>query len=214
MGQPLVSLPDLKTYLSVSGASDDALLSRLLAQATALLNKDCDRARAPFSDALTARVERQEARGGTRLRLDYPIASIASILVGRNFSAPDVTLDPTNPDHVMFEVGGRELIRTDGDYWNGAMGGLLSWQCGGPLHGGDRDPVPTFVQITYTTQPDLPADAALAIQSVVAQIYRRRGSEQVKSESLGQYSYQLADVAAGDSLWQAAVANHRAFEAL
>lgn len=214
MGQPLVTLTDLKAYLGSTPTTDDALLSRLLAQALALLNKDCDRTRAPFSDAITARVERQEARGGTRLRLDYPIAGVASILIGRNFSAPDATLDPTDPDQVMFEVGGRELIRTDGEYWNGAMAGLLSWQRGGSLNGGEVEPTPTFIQVTYTTQPDLPPDAALAVQSVVAQIYRRRGSEQVKSESLGQYSYQLADVAAGDALWQQAVANHRTFEAL
>jgi hypothetical protein len=216
MPLPLVSLADLKAYLGGDvPAADDALLASLLTATVALLNRECHRERAPFSDALTARVEVQDACPGTRLRLDYPIAAVTSVKLGRNFASPDATLDPGNPDQLVFRVGERELIRTDGGYWDGSEEDLLAWQRGGELNGGGVRPLPTFVQVTYDTQADLPEEAALAVKSVAAALYRRRGSEAVKSEALGAYSYTLAEVTAGDPLWQAVVARERAarFEA-
>lgn len=214
MPLPLVGLDDLKVYLGDVPATDESLLSQLLAATIRLLNAQCFRERAPFSDALTGRVEVQEAVGGTRLRLDYPIGAVTSIKIGRNFASPEQTLDPTNADQVFFQVGDRELVRTDGEYWDQSVASLLSWQRGGPINGPtDSRGVPIFVQVTYNTQPDLPEEAALLVKQAVANIYRRRGSEAVKSETLGSYSYTLAEAAAADPVWQAFVSANQRLEA-
>lgn len=210
---PLVSLADLWQHLQLAEGTDAPLFQKLIAGYTAEINRACDRSAAPFSDALTGRVEVLEGVQGYRLSLDYPIASVAAIKLGRNFAQPDATLDPTDANQVMFEVGGRTLVRSDGNYWDSSIGDVLSWARGGPLtpEAGRRGP-PTRVQITYTTQDFRPAEVQKAVIMAVAAAYTQQGSDGVKSESLGNYSYTLASLSDGSPLgttWQTAVDLHR-----
>jgi hypothetical protein len=65
-----------------------------------------------------------------------------------------------------------------------------------------------YITVEYDHQADLPSDATLAIKSVCAMAYRRRGSEAEKSETLGSfYSHTMVnDAAVDDPYWRSAVA--------
>lgn len=142
---------------------------------------------------------------------------VTSIKLGRSFATPDETLDPTDPEQVMYKVGGTELLRTDGGYWDRSTGGLLSWAAGGRMNEGlTPNGPPTMVQVVYTTQDFRPPEAQLAVVLAVAALYNQRGNEGLKSESLGQYSYTLANLTAEEGpvgkAWRDAVEAHRRVE--
>ena len=127
--------------------------------------------------------------GSSLLMLDYPIAALTSVVLGFSSASPVETLTVADPYSVVFAVGERSLERTDG----GVFGEYGKPRC---------------VHVTYNTQADLPTDVALAVKRVVAQIYRQRGSEDAKTESVGGYSRVLADLAATDPIWLQAVQRH------
>jgi hypothetical protein len=124
------------------------------------------------------------APGRKRLYLTYPIDVLTSIKLGY---ATSETLDVTSKSAVVYGVGSRVITRTDG----GKFG------CVGQ---------PRYVAVVYDHLGNLPADAQLAIKSVVSSVYRNRGSEGMKSETVGSfYSYtrdDLATATATDPFWQ------------
>lgn len=189
----LVEYGELSTFLGVAeGTPDQELLEALLAQSIALFEKTCGRERAPFSDSLTGRIEIILADPwSTRLDLDYPIASITSIVVGLDVSAPDETLVPGAATSVVWYAGRREIIRTDGGFWGHAR--------------------PRWVKVVYSTQNDRPADAKLAVKRRVARLYNERGKEGFTSVTRGERSWSMAGQSADDedSVWREAVRNHQ-----
>jgi len=184
----LVSLSELKTFLRVSGTTDDALLETLLDQIEDLFERACGRSHAPFQGAQTGRVEWHDGTART-LWLDYPVQSLTAITLGHDASAPVETLAVSDPAIVRWEVGSRRVERVDGATF-GAPG------------------VRRFVRVTYDAQADLPASAALAVKRATATVYRQIGSEDARSEQLPDFSHVLAEAAA-DPAWQLAVAAHR-----
>jgi hypothetical protein len=189
----LVTLAEMKTYLGDAPASsDDALLTQLLNDVEALF--EAATLRAPGS--YTAGEEVTEVKDGTgspRLYLAYPIAEdgLTSVKLGSNSASPDETLSVTNKAVLVWGEGSRCISRVDG----GVFG---------------RVGQPRYVEVVYEHQDDLPEDAKLAIKEVVAAVYRNRGSEGMKSETVGSfYSYTRDDVQAAtgeSSHWQIAVA--------
>jgi hypothetical protein len=107
---------------------------------------------------------------------------------------PDETLTVADRNVIVYTIGSRRITRTDGGRW-GRVG------------------QPGYVSVTYDHAGDLPTASKLAIMSVVAMVYRRRGSEEMQSETVGSfYSYTKADAAesaTNDPLWQAAVGASR-----
>ena len=189
----LVSLTDLKTFLSVSGSSDDDLLTDLLEHLEALFESETGRTAFPFQAAAGSdATEVHDSAGCEHLFLDYPITTVTTVKLGYDASDPTETLDPSDIDQLTFGVGHRRLSRTDG----GIFG----------LAGRSR-----FVHVTYKSGADLPEDAQLAIKRAVAQVYRQRGSEDSTFEAFGQGQYQrrLSNIVADDPLWQRAVMAHR-----
>jgi hypothetical protein len=185
----LVTLAELKTYLGDAPASaDDALLNALLDDVEALFESATLRAPGCYTAAAVGRTEVRDGTGSSRLYLTYPIAAITSIKLGYDPAAPTETLSPTNKNVVVYGVGSRIITRTDG----GRFGTVRQ---------------PRYVQVVYDHQGDLPANARLAIKSVCATAYRRRGSEDVKSETTGSfYSHtMIEDIAASDPFWTTAV---------
>jgi hypothetical protein len=185
----LVTLAEQKAYLGDAPASaDDAIIQALLDDAEALFESATLRAPGSYTAAALARTEVLDGTGSTRLYLTYPIAAITSIKLGYDPAAPTETLSPTNKAVVVYGVGSRIITRTDG----GKFGTVRQAR---------------YVQVVYDHQGDLPADARLAIKSVAAVAYRRRGSEDVKSETEGNfYSHTMVeDVAASDPFWKMAV---------
>ncbi len=185
----LVSLADMQSFLSV-GATDGALIQSLLDGVEEQFLADCNRRDRPFiTNAIASRVEIHAGTGTSLLALDYPVASIASITLGRNPSAPEVTLDPSDTTQVSFLVGKRNVMRVDGGVW-----GVLD--------------APAYVHVTYTTQVDTSSLAAVAVKRAVAAIYRQMGAEDTTRERLSSYERDLRQVYADDAIWKYAVHAH------
>lgn len=207
---PLVTVPALQASLGLEPGTDDANLQVILDGVIGDLLKATDRVECPFSDAIPNRVERIRATQAERIWLDYPIAAVSAIALGSNKNAPDQTLDPSDTSAVAFEIGGTELTRVDGGCWDSSLGDLLSWARGGPMvPSSARRGAPSFVWVTYTTKDFRPADVVSAALNVSARIYQRRGSEGVKSETLGAYSYTLGSITEDNDQWQGVIDRYR-----
>lgn len=193
MALPLVDVEEAQRFLGVTAGTDDDLIGELLASVQSLFENEVGRALAPFSAAQTGYTE--ILSGGswsTVLTLAYPIAAVTSVVLGLDVSAPTETLIPASASSVVWRVGGRDLIRTDGGYW--------------------RKTSPKYVKVVYNTQADQPTDVKLAIKRQVARIYNEQGKEGFSSITRGARSWTMADssTAAADPFWAAAVNNHRA----
>lgn len=187
-----VTLAELKTYLGDAPASsDDALLQKLLDNVEALFASETGRT--GFT-AAGDRVEVLDGTGTSELYLDFPIAEngLTSIKLGYNSTTPDETLAVNDRTVLVYGEGSRVIRRVDG----GRFG------TGGQAR---------YVAVEYEHQGDVPDNVALAIKSVAAMAYRRRGAEDVKSETVGSfYSRTMFDrVASEDPFWQMAVASNR-----
>jgi hypothetical protein len=191
---PLVTYDEQQQYLDIPVGADKELIEDLIAETQALFEKEAGRSHAPFGAAQTGRIEIHPGDAGSSiLTLDYPIATITSIGVGRDVAVPDETITPADTTTVVWTVGSRELYRVDGGYWRG-------WY-------------PTWVKVVYNTVADQPADAKLAVKRLVAGVYNQRGAEGLSTAQRGSRSLSVtagfAMLADKDPLWQMAVAAHR-----
>lgn len=188
----LVTLAEFDAWLGGAVTAENTMRQAILDQIEAAFDAACGRAEVPFTAAETGRVEVRAGTGSRTLFLDYPIAAVTEVLLGFDASSPIESLDPTDAAVLIFTVGDTQLTRVDG----GKFGCL-----------GD----PAYVQITYDTQDDLPSDAKLAILSEATAAYHRRGSEGVKSETMGPYSVTFRDdtQATRSQFWLDAVDAHR-----
>lgn len=185
----LVSVADLKTFLEITSAGDDTLLGALIDHAEGLFESETGRKDAPFIAAASARSEVKDGTGSPELYLDYPISDVTSISLGFDSSAFVETLDPDDPDVVVWGISRRRIERVDG----GVFGRL------------DK---PRYVTVLYDFQADLPEEAQLAIKRVVGQIYRQRGSEGATREQIGSYIRTMSKIVKDDPLWRRAVAGN------
>jgi hypothetical protein len=183
----LVTIAELKDYLAVTGTAEDGVLQPILDDTERQFIQETGRTSAPFSAAQVGRVEQLRGTGCERLHLDYPIADVTDIKLGFDSSDPDETLDPDLKTVVIWQVGSTIIERVDG----GAFG-RFGW--------------PSYCHITYDTQVDKPRDAARAIIHAAAVLYRQRGSEDAKQETIGGQTVTMADPYGIE--WQQAVANH------
>lgn len=184
----LVTLDELKTFLGgVVGTSEDVLLTALRDRVQGALVSATGRQHAPFQDAEIGRQEVLDGTGTSTCWLAYPVASVASVLLGPNFAAPSETVPASA---LSVGIGSRRLVRTDG----GTFG-----EYGAPRQ----------VRVTYTTQADLPEIAKLAVLHATAVLYRQRGSEDASRERAGGYEAELVQLFADEPTWQAAIAQLR-----
>jgi hypothetical protein len=190
----IVSLADLKAYLGDAPASsDDVLLQALLDNVEALYERATLRPAGYYKAAATAVTEVLDGTGSPRLWLTYPIAALTSVTLG--YGSTEL-LSLSDPDAIGYGVGSRVVTRTDGG-WFGTV---------------DQK---RYVTVVYDHQGNLPEDAKLPIMQVVASLYRARGSEGMRSETVGSfYSYTREDAdawatAEGNVLWQLSVEANR-----
>lgn len=180
----LVTLSEFRTFLGDAPDSDNSLLAQLLDDVEALFEAVTMKFYVP---AATGRTEVLDGTGSARLYLAYPIAAVTSIKLGYDPAVPTETLAVANKLVVVFGVGSRIITRTDG----GRFGTVRQ---------------PRYVQVVYDHQGDLPTNAQLAIKSVAATAYRRRGSEETQNESVGVYNRTMLEhVAENDPFWPMAV---------
>lgn len=187
---PLVTYDEAAEFLGVPSGTDKQLIEDLLAQTTALFENEVGRSNAPYGAAQTGRTEIIEASPGSSIiTLDYPIASITSIVSGRDVAFPDETITPSDTSTVIWQVGSRTLARVDGGYWN-------RW-------------TPTWVKVVYNTQAYQPADVKLAIKQKVAEIYLHRDKLGFSSVTRGARSWSMAETAGVSSAWDKTISAHR-----
>ena len=186
----LVSLTDAKTFLEISVSTDDALLTDLLEHLEGLFEANTGRKSVPFTAAATARSEVKDGTGSRMLYLDYTIADVTSISLGFDSSDFVETLDPDDPDVVVWGVGSRIIERVDGGRF-GAAG------------------APRYVTVVYNHQADLPQEAQIAIKRLLSQVYRQRGSEDATREEIGNYTRTLSKLVDTDPIWESAVTANR-----
>ena len=190
MARRLVEQAEVIEHLGIAEEKYSNALEQLRLSTIGLFERLCDRAHAPFSDAIATRVEMHDGTGGAELWLDYPVQSLTSITIGRNPAAPDESLTVGDVNVLSSAVGERRIVRVDG----GEFGALDE---------------PRIVQVTYATTDDLPADAQMAVLRVIAQTFRQRGSEDASSENVSGYARTMANLAAQDEIWLAAVRGHK-----
>ena len=182
----LLAVEDFAEFLG--GVDDDEIpvCDRIIDQVESLFLAQANRRHRAFVGAQTARAEVHDSADSSVLHLDYPIAALTSVVLGYVPGTPDETLVVNDAAKLAWGVGSTRLQRTDGGTFGGAG-------------------KPRYVHVTYNTHADLPSDVALAVQSVAASIYRRRGSEDVTSDRLGGFSADYLSIAAADPLWQLAL---------
>ena len=184
MPAALLDLTELKRFIPSTPAGDDTLLQEILDETEDELVRQCGRRLRPFTAAQTDRAEKRHGNGSPVLYLDYALAEAPSVIkLGRDVSDPDETLDATDVDVVVFEIGRRTLFRTDGGIWGCA-----------------NDPY--VVHVTYDAAADLPLAAQAAVKRMCALVYRQRGAEDTTREQIGGY---VRDLATSDPIWQGAL---------
>jgi hypothetical protein len=188
----LITLSELKDYLGDAPASqDDSLLTELIDNVSALFESETGRTPGAYQAGGTARTETHNGKGSADLWLDYPVTNLTSVKIGFDPANPDETLNVSDKQVINWATTSRRISRVDG----GRFG----------IEGQSR-----VVQVVYDYGSDLPDSAKLGIKSVCAVAYRRRGSEEVKSESVGAFYSRtmLEKIADSDPFWEKAVANN------
>lgn len=166
----------------------DTLLTRFLVQVESAFLSATGRQDRPFAAANgeTPITEIHDGTGTAFLFTNQAIASITSIVIGRNPALPEETVDLSD---VLVTAGTNMIRRSDG----GTFGVLDAL---GVVH------------VTYTTAVDAPLDVQLAITRAAAALYLQRGAEDVRAESEGGVRSELASPF-DDLTWRDAVAAHR-----
>jgi hypothetical protein len=188
----LVTASAAKVHMGVTSTGDDTLIQTYVDAVEALLCVQAGRRHRPFATAATGRSEVHAGTGTELLVTDYPITTASGISVlkiGHDVANPSETITATDIDQITAASGSRSIYRTDG----GVFG---TW--------GE----PRTVHITYDHTADTSNTDVqqLAIKRVVAQVYRQRGSEDAKSETLPNgYQRTLESVADADPIWRLAV---------
>jgi hypothetical protein len=187
---PIVEVDEQLEFMGLPAGTDEDLLESLIASTQTLFENETGRELAPFGVAQTDRIEIHEGDSySSVLILDYPIASITSIVVGRDVANPYESLSPSDATLVVWEVGGRKLTRVDGGYW--------------------RTIYPSWVKVVYTTKADAPNDVKLAIKQKVAEIYLHKDKLGFAMVVQGSRTWVNAAGGSENPIWEAAVRAHR-----
>ena len=166
----LISLSEMATYLKVTGTTEDAVLSNLIDEVSAICNNYTGRY------LLTkTHTEYYNGNGGYKLILrNYPIRSVTSLHIGdanRSFTAAYAV---TVADDVLVqkEAGILELWNNQSEYYKARANIKVVYSAGYNL---------------ATTAPLVPYDLQLAVKKFVAYHYMNydKKKHNVQSETIG-----------------------------
>lgn len=190
----LTTLANTKTYLGVSGGSEDSLLTLLINSASAWIERRCDR-----TFKKTSYTEYLRGTGSEHLFLKgYPI--IGSVVLAENTSgdASDDFQTLSSDDFWAFTDEG--YLEADGFTFTPRPRAYRAvYEAGYIVQGG----VVTGENIA------LPDDLEMACWKLVAGIYNQRKAEGTQSQSLGDYSVQFAKLVDSDPTLAETLANFR-----
>lgn len=166
----MIDLADLKTWLGVSGTTHDAALTALEERAVAIVERSLDWYFGPPRPA----VEILDGTNTWRMFLRQPPVGGEVVLSTRSS-----VRDPWREiEAVDWEIDGRGLYCAPGHLW---ARGRRNFRA--EYEEGFSEPPGDVVQLVY---------------DLVAGIWKRRGSEGLLSERIGDYNYTLADVQRSD----------------
>jgi hypothetical protein len=199
----LATVTEVKTFLSITGATFDALLADLLKVAERRIAELCNRKKYGF-DLTLAMVEHFDGEGASQLILAYtPIASVASVKsVG--YDGEETTLDAGlytfDPETGVLGFRFPRAVRYAQVWSSGSGGGNLPST-------GFRGPFPSFgdgfrnIKVTYAGGyerngvggDELPATLRQAAIEYTAAIFQyRQRDPSLQAENLGAYGYTMA----------------------
>jgi hypothetical protein len=179
MAADLVTTEEVKGWLGIprEDASQDVLLRDLASRVEDLLEQSKNRT---FKLAgSTPSVVTVDGTGSWTIWLDRPIASLTSVKMGLDVTAPDETLLP-GPKVLL--ARGRELSRQDGMVFPRGRANI---------------------HVEYTAASSVSEAAKQAVLDAVALLYRQRGSEDATSENVGSFAHGLRDSFESLPSWQA-----------
>lgn len=170
MPSALLSLEEARVWLGLAEGEPDPQLQATIDAVHLHLEELTNRRYANSTTAIAD--EPYNGTGRTWLYLVNPASAVSTVKIGRKVSSPDQTLDGTDAAVLVIDPRiPRKLLRVDGS----------------PFPQGLRN-----VFVSYTPKANLPGGAILALQGAVAFLWRRRGSEDALSESMGPVTHQLA----------------------
>lgn len=164
MPADLVSLAEVKSWLGISGSSDDSLLTDLADRIEVILEQN---KRRTFVTSANGVVVKVDGMGTPYVWLERPVSALTNVKIG---------LDAANPDETLLAgvktviAVGRRIVRQDGGFFPRGVAN---------------------VQVTFDAAAQLDLDAKQAVLDGVALAYRSRGSEDASSEGIGAFSHGL-----------------------
>jgi uncharacterized phiE125 gp8 family phage protein len=182
----LVSLTDTKTFLGVSGTTSDARIESLIDAWSDRIERLCSRQF--VARAYTTRVS---GSGTENLLLPQrPVSAIGSVTMIYGAGTQEITTAIQSTEY-RADLERGILYRLGGAYWNWNDDAVSVWSAGFKNY-----------QVVYTAgyaSSSIPADLQLIAKECIAGSYFASGgvNPNVKSESLGDYSYAVGDGTTG-----------------
>jgi len=161
----LITIADVKTFLSISGSTYDTLLQDLVTQVSYFLESYCDRQLIDLNASIT---EIMDGGDSTIMLKSYPVKTVVSVSINTG------PLD--NPNWFALSAS----------YYNyRAENGSLYVICGTPKGRQNLKVVYTAgYKVADSTYP-VPFDLQLAARSLVAKFYQKRMAQGVLNENIG-----------------------------
>lgn len=171
----MLALEELKDWLKVEGDDDDTALRALEQRAVAFLEAETGR----YLRAAAETTVYVSGRGTRELHLPDPPAAEAEIVQVVERAYPgDTGTTITAADDDGFVVRSASLVRKGGYRWQRGYEYEVTYERGYAADASEPD---------YLT--DAPEVARQAVLDLVALKWRGRGSEALRSETIGGYSY-------------------------
>ena len=180
----LTSLTRVKNRLSISGSTEDTLLTQLINEASAFAQSYCER------NFLEQTYTNEVYSGGdgciSRLYLKQAPVSSLSAFQERQGTISASTWSAVNADwYELLDAGSTGMIQTLGYLNAGFNNYRVTYQAGYKID---------FTNEGNLSLHTLPIDLTGAIENMVAQIYYTRRSKGIKQESLGNHSVTFSDL--------------------
>ena len=171
----MISVADLKVWLGIDSGTTtyDDLLGDLEERAVAMLQRATNR----YFGAVASTTEYLVGRGTASLWLAEVPAAIPATVTERYAPGSDeATITAADDDGYVLRSSDRDarLVRKDGLVWSDGYEYEATYDRG------------------YAAGSE-PGDVRQAMIDIVTRAFKRRGSEGLKSESIGGYAYTLAD---------------------
>lgn len=180
---------DVSQYLGLSPSQDSDLIQKMIDRLDRLIATLTGQLYLKATTNTPVTAELSNGTGRIWTWAQRPIATLTTVLIGQNLAIPDETLTVADPTVIVVDPKRpRRIQRTDGSIFPAAL---------------------RNVSISYIPADNVPADIAMALIEGVAFLYRRRGSEDAKSESISGFSHTLQNELRECPAWMAVIDRKR-----